>query len=1077
MNQTPDVNPELEAAAPQPTQNGEGIPAGRTPAEWFWADWALVGVLVVFALALFGRSTGGIVYPDKSSQVMVEQLGILPSVSPLSPIWTAVIRFFANFGRASGLAFRLHLAGRLFAAGSALLIYRVVFGAMRGLLLPAGITRGFGLAMGVVLRLCAFTSSLLLFCLPVCHAAAAPHSAIFTVFMAALSGLAAILFVERRTLAMLILYAATAAFACLDSPGSMLLLPWWMVIVFMSPEEETQDGTFVGCRVGNHVILSGWTSVIWIAVFVLLFGIGFVLTAKGFAHSPGADFVRLRDFGEEMKFLFRRYMSELRQIYPSGGYLLVFLGVLAPAALAVTLSPGFYSERHNIWHVLLYTVIGIVAVSQAIPESKTCLWVYIPSSTMRAGTCVLGALSYSFALGFFLVTAVREVFPAIITVKPGGRELGAALGVERPLLTFLHGCFFLILSVLMLGCVLFGSVRLRTLSDAKPLRIIHDYLYELTDSIDSHPWVVTDRAFDAALRLVAKQRGTQAMPLPFALQRDSVERRIIAAKFENPLDRDDFSIGTGTLLREWSRHAPEKLERVSVLTAPPVWYTTGYKLIPSGLVLVPVPESTPVDIDALLAEQRPIWERWKDRVRDVRPENPILRPLMRAILRQLSLTATEFGNLCQEAGRPEAAMEAYSAARELDSLNLVARYNLQTLLAPEDDRAEALMTEVSDLRSVFDAVPIGVLMSLQGRIYSDAVRQRVAMNEIIRTEMRMSAGAFLSQLQETSTDLRVATYRSAAAVGAAFLRRREWDNARKEYESILAEAPNFVPALYGMAVLSAHSMRNADAADPWLQRLRDAGVGEEPVTVFKGMLYKELGEPRKLQQLLAPLVSANQENQDIWLLWGWAAVQLGNDAARRMAYWHLTSTAGARKMELYTAFREGNLHLVALKQRALLEMAPSDTTLRKAAMGAAWAEADLGTAKRLARSVLEEDDRHAPAHFVVGMAFVLEGKPELARTHLLRAEEYGLATYPLYNNLGMVCMELGDLETAHRYAMLALEKAPTSPEVVDTVVAIEIAQKRFDEAKAHLTAGLEANPGNKILRKRMRKIPGFEILR
>ncbi len=1073
MNENP--TPAQVSDSDVPVQDAETLAAIGAAARWSWIDWTLAGLLAVLAFALFGKVTGGIVYPDKSSQVLVEQLGILPSVSPLSPLWTRVIRFFAACGRDSGFVFRLHFAGRLFAAASALCLYRIVFGALRGLLFPGGITRGYGIAMGVVLRTCAVTSTLLLFCPPVCHAAAAPHSAIFTVFLAVLSGLAAILYVERRTLGTLLLYAASAAVACLDSPGAMLLLPWWMAIVFLAPEEETAEGTFVGCRVGNHVILSGWASVIWTAVAALVFGIGFILTAKAFAHSPGANYVKLLDFGQEMKFLFRRYMSELRQICPSGGYLLVFLGVLAPAALAVTLSPGFFSEKHNIWHALLYAIIGVVAVSQTLPESKLCLWGYIPSSTMRAGSCVLGALSFAFALGFFLVTAIRELFPAFIAMGPNGKEAGAALGVESPFLKFLHGCVYAILAAPLLGGVFFGASRQSSRADGKALRVIREYLVALSDSVNDHPWAITDQAFDAALRLVAKERGTQAAPLPYALRRDSVERRILAAALPTALDRDDFAIGTGTMLREWSRHSPEKVARVSVLTAPPVWYTTDYKLVPSGLVLVPVPQSDPVDIEALLAEQRQIWEKWRDRVDDLQPENRVLRPLMRAILRQLSLTATEFGNLCQEEKRPEAAIEAYEAARDLDSLNLVARYNLQTLLPPEDDRTEKLQEELADLRPVFSAVPIGVLMSLQGRIYSDAARQRLAVNEIIQTEMRTSSGAFLSQLQETSADLRAAKFRTAAAVGAAYLQRRDWEKARKEYEAILAEAPNYIPALYGMAVLSVHSTRDADAADPWLDRLRAAGVGEEPVIVFKGLLLKELGDARRLEQLLTPLVHAKQENQDVWLLWGWAAVQLGNDAARRMAYWHLSSSAGARRMELYTAFREGNLHLVSLKQRALLDMAPSDTTLRKAAMGAAWVDKDMSTARRLARSVLEEDDRHAPAHVIVGMSFALDGKPEMALPHLLRAEEYGMSTYPLFNNLGMVYLELGNLEKAHEYAMRALEIMPHSPEVVDTVVAIEIEQKDFEAAKAHLQAGLEANPGNKILRKRMRKIPGFVL--
>lgn len=1044
-------------------------------AHWLWVDWVLIGVLGALAFALFGRSTGGIVYPDNSAQVAVEQLGIVPTISPLSTLWSALMRWTANLGPASGMLFRLHLLGRVCAMASAACLYRIVFGVLRGLLFPMGVTRGYSLAMAAVLRLCAVCSSLLLFCPPICHAAAAPHSAIFTTLLAVLAGLSALHFIERRSLASLLLYAAAAAIGCWESPGVLLVMPWWMVIVFLSPEEETKEGDYIGCTFRGHVILSGWASVLWALAAVFLFAGGVLLSLHLFAHSEGASLANLHDFEDILRFYLRRYIGELRQIYPAGGYLLVLLGILAPAALAVTLSPGFFSEKHTFWHILLYTIIGAVSVSQALPASKACLWVYIPSSTMRAGACVLGALSFPFALGFFLITAVREMFPALIALGPNGRERGALIGVEKPLQQLLRGTFFSLLALAFLATPFFSAANQRFREDGKALALLRDYLEELADDIDTRPWAITDRAFDSVLRLVARQRGTHALPLPYALRQDSAERKIASASLTDPLDRDDYAIGTGTLLREWSRHAPEKIASVSILTAPNVWTTTDYKLVPSGLILAPVPEDTPIDMDALLAAQRDVWSRWTNRVDAIQPENRVLRPLLRAVQRQISLTAVEFGYLCESEMRPDIAREAYTAARDMDPLNLVARYNLQALLPSDDPLRESITSEIDDLRSVFDSVPVGFLMCLQGRLRNDAVRQRIAMGEIVRAEMRTSTGSFLTLLQETSADARVSTYRAAASVGAAFLARREWDKARAEYESILAEAPDFLPALYGMAALCAHSEHNADAADPWLQRLRDAGVGQEPTLVFKGLLLKELNEPRKLQQLLEPIVDMSQENQDVWLLWGWAAVQTGNDAAKRMAYQHLSSRGGSRRLELYAAYRDGDVHLISLKHRALLEDAPSDNTLRKAAMGAAWAEADLSSARRLARSVLQEDDRHGPAHFIVGMGFALDGKPEMALPHLERAKEYGLSSVPLFNNLGMVCLELGELDKAHDYAIRALELNPHSPEVADTLVAVEIAQKRFEDAKAHMKTALLDHPESKLLHKRARKIPGFVV--
>ena len=1067
-----------ELAQIEPTGTPGTMPPPPSSASWHWFDTLFAAGLALLAFALFGRSTGGIVYPDNSSQVVAEQLGLMPNVSPLAPMWTGLLRLFAGAGAAAGMAMRMHLLGRICAAVSAASIYMVVFGILRGLLFPAGVTRGYSLAMGISLRLCSVTSTVLLFCPPVCHAALAPHSAIMTVCMASVAGLFAVRFLRRRTLGALLAYAAAVAVGCVESPGALLVMPWWMAVVFLAVDAEDENGDPIGCTFRGRNILSGWATLIWAAAALVLFAGGMALVAAHFAGTEGATFVRpaFKTFGDAMAFCVRQYIGELRQIYPAGGTLIVFLGVLMPAALAVTLSPGFFSEKHTVWHVLLYAAICLVSASQAIPESKACLWMYIPSSLMRAGSCVLGSISFAFSLAFFLITSVRILFPALIIMRSKDRtEKETQFGVDAPIAQGVRGVLLMAVSLVLLSLPFVGIARQRHRADERALWLIHEYLDDVIGSTKDRPWTVTDGMFDSAFRLAAASHETKVWPLPYALQQDSVQRRIAAASLPDEIDRDDYAIGTGVLLREWGRHAPEKVRQVAVMTAPTVWSGTGWRLQPSGIVLVAVPEKDPLpDLESLMAEQRPVWERWKGRIDEVEPENPVLRTLLRAIRRQVSLTAAETGMLCERESRLDFAREAYQAARGIDPFNLVARYNLRNLLAAEDPEREALNAEIEQLGEAFGPVPLGVLMNFQGRIFDESMRQRLAVSEIVRAEVRTTTRAFLSRMQGTSPETRASDYRAAAALAASYLSRRKWDEARTEYEAILAKEPRYLPALYGMAVLSAQVERNADAADPWLNRLRDAGVGEEPAIVFKALLHKELGEPRQVQSLLEPLAHSQQENEDVWLLWGWAAVQLGNDLAKRTAYQHLSSQ-GAKRLELYDAYRDGDVSVIAMKHRALLEDAPSDTTLRKAAMGAAWVDKDLATSRRMARNVLQEDDRYAPAHFIVGMGFALDGKFDLAKNHLLRASEYGMDTVPLHNNLAMICLETGDLEEARTCVERAMAMDPDKPEVIDTAVAVALAQKRFDDAQTMLRKALNEHPDNRMLRERARKIPGFVV--
>ena len=111
----------------------------------------------------------------------------------------------------------------------------------------------------------------------------------------------------------------------------------------------------------------------------------------------------------------------------------------------------------------------------------------------------------------------------------------------------------------------------------------------------------------------------------------------------------------------------------------------------------------------------------------------------------------------------------------------------------------------------------------------------------------------------------------------------------------------------------------------------------------------------------------------------------------------------------------------------------------------ALARADFALARRYAEVVLKDDPNDPHANFAIGM-------DHYCRKQWVRAEEYlrrCLVKKPrqpaIWNNLGLVCMQMGRYDEGLKCAKRALEILPDSAEVKETINQIETAR---DKAKA-----------------------------
>jgi tetratricopeptide (TPR) repeat protein len=109
------------------------------------------------------------------------------------------------------------------------------------------------------------------------------------------------------------------------------------------------------------------------------------------------------------------------------------------------------------------------------------------------------------------------------------------------------------------------------------------------------------------------------------------------------------------------------------------------------------------------------------------------------------------------------------------------------------------------------------------------------------------------------------------------------------------------------------------------------------------------------------------------------------------------------------------------------------------------------------RRYLRERPDDAETRILVAQSLVMNTKPEEALVELEAIREEDRDATALYA-LGRVHNMLSDDEQARRFLLLAYEKAPQNAEILSTLLVIEVAAGRADEADARIEAAVQSKP-------------------
>jgi tetratricopeptide (TPR) repeat protein len=339
---------------------------------------------------------------------------------------------------------------------------------------------------------------------------------------------------------------------------------------------------------------------------------------------------------------------------------------------------------------------------------------------------------------------------------------------------------------------------------------------------------------------------------------------------------------------------------------------------------------------------------------------------------------------------------------------------------------------------------LGVLDLLEGRRAKgeerllDAVKldPADAKAHLVLAELYLNENSFAKAEQEAFEVLRrnPAHLQAAVLYGDSFLLRDDWGKAEAIYSALLKQLPDSPIGPTKMAILKRRQGFTAQAADFFAEAVKRGP--NDPGLMAEHLLALVAAEKTsKAEQVLKDYLAKGSKDP-----WRWQV------AGRfHLAAGHVTKAEEALKK--------------------VVELAPHDVgslyQLAQFYIGQKQSEA----AEAALRKVINMDEKAEAAHTSLGLLLATQGRTDEANDHYRRALELRPTNYVAANNLAANLLEQhANLDEALRYGKLALEAAPASPFVQDTVGWIYFKKGSLDEANRLLSSAASQLTDNPLVR-------------
>ena len=524
--------------------------------------------------------------------------------------------------------------------------------------------------------------------------------------------------------------------------------------------------------------------------------------------------------------------------------------------------------------------------------------------------------------------------------------------------------------------------------------------------------------------------------------------RFPEAELGGPLRKGDFGAFLDTLML--SENGPA---RIGIIDMPDVFREYGY-LVPDGLLYRLETEADRVDLAALVAAQRPFWERMERMARQPSPERNLARPYQDLLRLLASKVANNLGVMQAERGDPEGALETFRTARRIYPENLSVLLNLLELgRAAELPEAVELDAQWNQLQEELGGER-WVLAQRYGYVWR--AREWVRRGQVwaLSGAPATQEGARRHPVAAAEEDSRTAGFLEQAYLLTGIGFRDE-----TECRGLLMRDPRDASALLDMCRLALHRL-DPEAAEAYLKEALAVGLSEDSVRFDRLMLAHVRGNAADTRSALEALVRQTPGDARAWM----ALALLGdvgtpeNDLALKVLRDLPTGGLGLR-LSLASLFMARAQWAAARKElEDAIQIDSQNAAAWEMLANVAQNEGNPKLMESSLRALLARNPDHYLQFQLAGTARYQEGDlagAEAAfRNGLLRRRD------PiLLNNLASVVLERGgDRSEALDLMNEALRRQPGHGGLLQTRGEVLLALERPDEAIRDFQAGLKQQP-------------------
>ncbi len=408
------------------------------------------------------------------------------------------------------------------------------------------------------------------------------------------------------------------------------------------------------------------------AAGLAILGFGVWLLAAGvLAAQPVARWLQL-GYGGILKELILAQYHLLQASIPAQGWLLVFLGVVAPAGLMGLAAVTRHAYQRT-YALVIYLILTPLAAGWLF-DLPFMPWPFFRDAPLMVTPSLLAAGWAGYLAGQWMLLLRRGLYrwgePAALWIIPlPGSLLRAAeetpdiAGLRRGLAALAAG----------LGVTALGASALLHYApcNGRVVRPAARWAAQVMEDLQGRPRLITASPCDDLLVLAAHEMRRPLDLIPLRLGGNTAWRRWLAAREPVARLRGLLDAGLEPYLTEWIRTDPRAVETAAVFDRPEIWWALGRHPVPLRTVYLAQVSTN----SARLAESarwllagRDATLAWRDELR-AWPE--WLQPWGDWLLRHASRVANDTGVLVEVLGGDNvSAAAAYDLARELYPENL-----------------------------------------------------------------------------------------------------------------------------------------------------------------------------------------------------------------------------------------------------------------------------------------------------------------------------------------------------------------------------------------------------------------------